>query len=244
MWTDLRMDERGAHSTTAQSPGRFGFELMPGAELADWSAIAACWDAGLERTVARCRGLDAPFCHAEHGNMHALMAGAEASGWSTMREVIGSRDHAGGPLGRLDGCFIGDSFVDLVEAKSAEAPLRPSGLLPRVKFKAVQNMMHDATIDAGRYFNGHSMFSTESPFALPRRRIAVVFSAGWFADEPNSIELWLAARLEQMRTVDHDAMAWSHPPSARKLRYWKRYYPGVVMLAKVVRIEPCAAPGA
>ena len=110
---------------------RAGFERKPNSGLEDWELIAQFWQAGLERTVTRCRGQDAPWCHSEHGNMHALMTGAEMSGLSTMREVVGNRDDAAGRDGYLDGCFIGDDYVDLVEAKSGEAPLNTDGRLPR-----------------------------------------------------------------------------------------------------------------
>ncbi len=226
---------------TDSTPASFGFELKPGAELADWGPIATCWHAGLERTVSRCRGLDAPFCHCEHGNMHALMSGADAAGFSTMREVVGRRDHAGGPDGFLDGCFVSDNFVELVEAKWREPKLSPSGFMSQQEYERVRNLMRDAIKDADRYFNPHPMFAS---FPLPRRRIGVVFVSAWLKDIPSPDtgvgEPWLANYLEQLRAVPHDIMAWSFPPSASKLRYYDRHYPGVVMLAKLRRTEPAA----
>ena len=217
---------------------RFGFEVKPGSSLADWHAIATCWHAGLERTVARCHGLDAPFCHNEHGNMHSLMVGAEMSGISTLREVVGNR----GDVKRqcyLDGCFVGDSFVDLVEAKSSEAPLTPDGQLPKEKFERVRNLMRDAIKDADRYTNPHPMYAN---FHLPRRRIGIVFSSGWFKEQPSQVpdteRPWIANRLEQLRALEPDFMAWSFPTAARGLRYFDRQYPGVVLLGTLVRIEP------
>ena len=218
-------------------PPRFGFELKAGAALADWDAIATSWHAGLERTVARCHGLDAPFCHNEHGNMHALMVGAEMSGLSTLREVVGNR----GDVKRqcyLDGCFVGDAFVDLVEAKSSEDPLMPDGQLPKEKFERVRNLMRDAIKDADRYTNPHPMYAK---FHLPRRRIGIVFSSGWFKDEPSqelgAEQPWLVNRLEQLRALEPDFMAWSFPAAARGLRYYRRHYPGVVLLGTLVRTE-------
>ncbi len=66
---------------------RAGFECAPICALEDWATLASAWHAWLERTIARCDGLDAPFCHSEHGCMHSFMAAAESVGWSTLREV-------------------------------------------------------------------------------------------------------------------------------------------------------------
>ena len=219
-----------------------GFEAKPGVALADWSSIASGWHNTIERALERCRWLDAPFVHAEHGNMHALMVAAELAGWTTFREVIGNRDNAEGPTGRLDGCFIGEATVDLVEAKASEFAIQPGGSLRSSDFKRCQRLMADAVVDAQRYFNRHGMFE---PFRLPKRRVGIAFYYGYLPDSPPDGDPWLASYLATLRTIDHDVMAWSFPSQGRGLRYHgNRLYPGVVMLAKLAGEEPAAVMAA
>jgi hypothetical protein len=226
------------HAHAEAVPARHGFECQSASVLADWRSIAERWDAGLERTVARCGGHDAPFCHSEDGNMHALMAGAEMAGWSTLREVSGNRGDAESGAGYLDGCFVGDASIDLVEAKHLEFKVSAAGELRNSDFAKLQNRMRGAANDADVYFNRHKMFA---PSALPKRRIGVLFCSGHLEEDSMSGSPWLESYLAKLREIDHDVMTWSFPSSARGLRYWSRHYPGVVMLVKLARTEPAVA---
>ena len=215
-----------------------GFEAELGASLGDWEPLVGQWQAVIERAVDRCQWMDAPFVHAEHGNMHALMVGAEMAGWTTMREMIGNRDDAQGPLGRLDGCFIGQTSVDLVEAKAKEFPIQPGGQLLGGDFNECRKFMDDALRDSMRYFNRHDLFK---PFPLPKRRVGVAFFYGYFKGSSGVDAHCLPAYLAKLRTIEHDVMAWTFPGEARGLRYHgDRVYPGVVMLGKIAGEEPAA----
>ncbi len=228
------------HGTVIAGTPRSGFECAPNCGLEDWAPLTSAWHAWLERTIARCDGLDAPFCHGEHGCMHSLMAAAESAGWSTLREVVGNRGDASGGEGYLDGCFIGDRFLDLVEAKHLEFNVSAGGAIPGGDFNKLQKLARASTDDAVAYFNRHPLFAPERPFRLPRRRIGVLFASGWLATEPVDGDQALEAYLAKLRTLPHDVMAWSFPPAVHGLRYWNRHYVGVVMLAKLVRIDPAA----
>lgn len=220
-----------------------GFECAPNCGLEDWATLASAWHAWLERTIARCDGLDAPFCHSEHGCMHSFMAAAESVGWSTLREVAGNRGDASGGDGYLDGCLIGDHFLDLVEAKHHEFKVSADGTLPGGDFNRLAKLARDSTTDAAAYFNRHPLFAPDRPFRLPRRRIGTLFATGWLAAEPADGDRSLEAYLAKLRTLPHDVMAWSFPQAVHGLRYWDRHYVGVVMLATLVKTEPAAAAG-
>ena len=219
---------------------RSGFECKQDCGLDDWSVLATAWHAWLERTIARCDGLDAPYCHSEHGCTHSFMAAAESAGWSTLREVVGNRGDEDSGDGYLDACFIGDKFVDMVEAKHSEFKVTAAGVVKDSDFKKMEVLVRSSTIDAEVYYNRHPMFAPDKPFRLPRRRIGTLFATGWLETEPEDGTLGLQAYLAKMRTLPHDVMAWSFPKAVHGLRYWNRHYVGVVMLATLVRTESAA----
>jgi hypothetical protein len=152
--------------------------------------------------------------------------------------MIGNRDHAQGPLGRLDGCFIGPASVDLVEAKAKEFPIQPGGRLLDGHFSGCRRLMDDALHDSMRYFSRHDLFDA-SP--LPKRRVGVAFYYGYFPGGYGVDAHCLSAYLAKLCTIEHDVMAWTFPGQARGLRYHgDRIYPGVVMLGRIAGGEPVA----
>ena len=79
---------------------------------------------------------------------------------------------------------------------------------------------------------------------IPRRDFE--YSRMYLTANPTDEDPWLTAYLAKLRTIEHDAMAWSFPTLARGMRYHQpnRRYPGVVMLATLGKIEPAADPAA
>jgi hypothetical protein len=215
---------------TTHSTGEFGYSLSPNGELHDWSEIAQHWHTRNATLVERCGRHDAPFVHAEHGNMHNFLFAAELCGVSTLREVLGTRGHIDGPQGRLDAAMVSEGRLDLVEAKFAEFQLNADGLPSSGAHNKCMRHLRDACAQVETYRNKHAMYR---PSERRERRVGVVFAAAHLVEESGPEDIRLTRYIDAMHKIPHDFMAWSFPASARKFQYWNRHYPGVVMLARL-----------
>lgn len=215
--------------TERAEPTRFEFGLSasPSEPLRDWEPIARHWHARTARLLQQCGGVDAPFVHAEHGNMHNFLLAAELSGTATLREVIGSRGQSGG---RLDAVLLHDGRRDFIEAKFAEFRLNADGSPSPGALAKCERHLSDAQEQVRVWWNEHPMYLDTR---LSERRIALLFVAAHLPNFSEEGDVRLTRYVDAMRTIRHDFLTWSFPGSARMFSYWGRHYPGVIALARL-----------
>ncbi len=203
-----------------------GLSFSETGTLRDWQVINDHWVAELSHFIDITELSEVPYIHAEHGNTTQLTIAASKAGYAATRELLGgSRD--GKPGARLDLCVISKTTVDLIEAKFCEFELGSASVK-----RVISDNLKQASAQIEGYENSNSILLKSNRVT---RCVAIVYIAPFALKEGFFEEEKIVSLVDNIqREFNPDLLSWNFPESCRSFSCWNRFYPGVILLAKVL----------
>ncbi len=203
----------------------YGLIIPDISNLKDWRIIFDNWFKEIETILELSNGTESPYIHAEHGNINLFSVSASKAGFGTILELLGGNREEHNA--RLDLCIIGKNNLDIIEAKWLE--FECSNYIPKEK---IINIFRRALNDAKNYQNKNPIFIDRKKEI---RKIGILFLSPYFE---NTVNFKKAEQLIDLFSksddINYDLLAWSFPAKALHLKYWNRFYPGTIFIAKKI----------
>ncbi len=203
-----------------------GITFSEAGTLRDWQVIHDRWVAELSHFIDITKLSVVPYIHAEHGNTTQLAIAASKAGYAATRELLGGR-RDGKQGARLDLCVISKTTVDLIEAKFCEFELGST---------SANRIISEQLKQASAQINGYDNENLIHPGSnRVTRHVAIVYIAPFAPKEGSFDDAQITSLIEDIKKdFSPDLLSWNFPEICRSFIFWNRFYPGIILLAKVL----------